>query len=204
MQPEIKEKLDVYHALLLKWQAKINLISPNTIENAWERHFEDSLQLLNRIPEDTAVLADLGSGAGFPGLVIAIIRPDIEVHLIESDSKKCSFLRAVSRETDTPIVIHNGRIENVSRETELRPDTVTARALSSLKELIGYSEMWISANPKMGMVLPKGAKAQAEIDEARTYYDFKISAFTSKTDEDAQILVLNDISPLASRVNKSG
>ena len=127
---ETNNRLKTYLSLLEKWQPKINLISNNTLDIAWDRHFEDSLQLLNILPEGEKTLFDLGSGAGFPGLVLAIAREDLNVHLVESDQKKCSFLKTVSRETKTPVEIHNSRIETVSRETS--PDIVTARALASL------------------------------------------------------------------------
>ena len=96
---ETRALLEQYQALLLKWQEKINLISPATIKDCWNRHFEDSLQLLPLIPNGPQVLYDLGSGAGFPGLVLALTRSDIAVTLVESDAKKCAFLSAVSRET---------------------------------------------------------------------------------------------------------
>ena len=95
---EMREKLEIYHRLLLKWQKAINLISPRTIQEAWIRHFADSAQLTRYIPvasdvsRESSIVADLGSGAGFPGLVLAMLRDDLDIHLIESDQRKCQFL----------------------------------------------------------------------------------------------------------------
>ena len=198
MQPALssfqKDQLDVYQALLIKWQSKINLVGPKTLEEAWERHFLDSLQLLPLIPENTRCLADLGSGAGFPGLVLAIMRPDIEAHLIESDQKKCTFMRTVARELDVPVHIHTDRIESVSRETDFVPDVVTARALASLSRLLNYVMVWVELNPSLKLVAPKGAQAQAEIEAAKTLYDFEVQSIKSETQNDAQVLVIESIS----------
>ena len=122
-----------YYGLLLKWQKTINLVSPSTLDDAWNRHFEDSIQVVSYIPENMKILCDIGSGAGFPGLVIAIERPDIQVHLVESDSRKCAFMRTVSRETNlSNVTIHNDRIENVIGDIDA--DYVSARALASLNK----------------------------------------------------------------------
>ena len=91
-------KLRLYHALLLKWQKAVNIVSPKTLDKAWERHFVDSLQVLPFIPDQVKIIADLGSGGGFPGLVIACVRDDVNVHSVESDMKKCQFQSNVSRE----------------------------------------------------------------------------------------------------------
>lgn len=186
-------KLQIYHDLLLKWQAKINLVSPSTLDTAWERHFTDSLQLQDCIPAGTKTLADIGSGAGFPGLVLAIVRPELEVHLIESDQKKCSFLKAVSRETDTPVVIHTNRVESVSRETGFVPEAVTARALAALVQLIDYVYPWVRANPALTLICPKGENADAELEKATEKYSFSLQKRPSQTDSKGQILIINDI-----------
>jgi len=114
----VKQNLQTYQELLHKWQKRINLVSNNTIKDSWERHFEDSLQIIDLIPEMTKNLVDLGSGAGFPGLVIAIEKPEISVTLVESDQKKCSFLKTVSRETNTDVNVINDRIQSWEEELE--------------------------------------------------------------------------------------
>lgn len=189
---ETELKLKAYLTLLEKWQPKINLISNNTLETAWERHFEDSLQLLDILPEGPKILFDLGTGAGFPGLVLAIARDNLEVHLIESDQKKCSFLKSVSRETKTPTIINNNRIESVSRETKI-PDIVTARALASLKELFEYCADWISKNPNITLIFMKGENADQELEEISTSWKYNCRTFPSKTSQNAKILVFTDI-----------
>ena len=193
MQPD--QKLKLYEELLLKWQKTINLVSPATLANVWDRHFEDSLQLLEHIPDNVRKICDIGSGAGFPGLVIAINRPDIEVTLIESDTRKCAFLQTVSRETKCEnIKIINKRIENVIDELDVC--YLTSRALASLRQLINYAEpLWLS-NHNLVMVLPQGANFQSEIDEAIKKYSFDYTVNKSCTDDNARILIVNNISHL--------
>ena len=145
MDKDTQNKLKTYEALLHKWQDKINLVSSKTLNDSWKRHFEDSTQILEYLPAGTKTLFDLGTGAGFPGLVVAICRLDLDVHLVESDQKKCAFLKTVSRETGVSVSVHNERIESVSCETI--PDIITARALASLPDLFDYCHGWIEANP---------------------------------------------------------
>ena len=149
MQPD--QKIILYRDLLLKWQKTINLVSPATLQNVWERHFEDSLQLLDFIPQNVKKICDIGSGAGFPGLLIAIQRPDIHVDLIEADTRKCAFLQTVSRETECQnITVYNDRIENVMDAIEA--DCLTSRALASLRQIIHYAEPLWDKNPDLIMV----------------------------------------------------
>ena len=189
----LSPKLIQYHDLLLKWSKVINLVAPSTLPDAKIRHFNDSIQILSLIPNDTNVLFDIGSGAGFPGLVVAIERPNIEVHLIESDTKKCSFLSTVSRETNIPVIIHNRRIEAVDNSKGVIPDVITARALASLTELLGLTEQWWSINEKLLLIFPKGEKAMEEIKEAEQKYEFNYKTYPSQTSQNANIVVLNTI-----------
>ena len=123
---ETLERLTIYADLLVKWQAKINLVGPETLADLWSRHMLDSAQLFPLIRPDAKRLVDLGSGAGFPGLVLGVMgAPD--VHLVESDARKCAFLREAARLTGTTVTIHNKRIEQVA---PLGADVVTARALA--------------------------------------------------------------------------
>ena len=190
---ETLEKLQQYHTLLLKWQEKINLISPTTIPAAWERHFIDSAQLAPLLPEDVQAVYDLGSGAGFAGMVLAIVRPDIEVTFIESDAKKCSFLGAVSRETGTKVTIRNERIEATVSALSA-PQIVTARALASLADLFGYVCPWAEQRPDLRLIFPKGAQAFAEIAAAgEAGWGFDCAEIPSKTDKAARILVITNL-----------
>lgn len=187
---ETKAKLDLYDLLLQKWQAKINLVSASTLAAAETRHFLDSLQLATLLPRHAKILYDIGSGAGFPGLVLAIARPDISVHLIESDQKKCAFLQTVSRETKTPVQIHTSRIEKVILPT---PDVITARALADLSQLLELTEQWWASHPDVVLVLPKGAQAGTEVESARKRYRFEMECVPSQTDPEATILVLSNV-----------
>lgn len=197
-QPNIplSAKLSKYEELLLKWSKVINLVAPSTLPDAKTRHFIDSTQIIHLVPSDTKTLFDIGSGAGFPGMVIAIERPDISVHLIESDTKKCSFLSTISRETDTPVIIHNCRIESVDKLDGVKPDVITARALASLSELLALTRQWWEINPQLTLIFPKGAKASEEISEAQKFYLFHLESIPSQTDKFAQILMLQNIQKL--------
>lgn len=186
ISPEQRERLEHYKALLLKWQKAVNLVSPATLESAWERHFLDSAQLLPFMPDGPAVVADLGSGAGFPGLVLAILRPDLEVHLIESDDKKGQFMKTVSRETQAGATVHTVRVEACYERVS--PTIVTARALASLDKLLGFCLPWTEKNPDLQMVFLKGEKAEEEIAAARTLYDFACEISSSITNPEARIL----------------
>ena len=183
--------LEQYLVLLLKWQGKINLISPNTVKDAWKRHFEDSLQIIPLIPQGSKILYDLGTGAGFPGLVLAIERPNLAVTLIESDSKKCAFLQTVSRETGVDVAIRNARIEKAASELPA-PNIVTARALASLDQLLDYIGPWSLANPDLIAIFPKGENWDKEVDKVGIW-EFHVKQVPSATEKSAAILVLSNI-----------
>ncbi|AGH96862.1 rRNA small subunit methyltransferase, glucose inhibited division protein GidB [Micavibrio aeruginosavorus EPB] len=186
---ETEEKLSHYRALLEKWQAAINLVSPATLPEADTRHFKDSLQVLPLVPVAAQTLYDLGSGAGFPGLVLAIARPDLAVTLVESDQKKCSFLSTVSRETKAGATIANERIE-MATANRPAPDVITARALAALPALLDLVAPWVAANPAITLIFPKGARAEEEVAEARKTWAFDLAEHQSATDPAARILVL--------------
>lgn len=192
----LSTKLLKYAELLTKWSKVINLVAPSTVADAKVRHFEDSIQIIPLIPVDAKILFDIGSGAGFPGMVIAIERPDLSVHLIESDTKKCSFLSTISRETDTPVLIHNRRIESVDNLNGIKPDVITARALASLGDLLALTQQWWENHPQLTLIFPKGAKADSEIEEAQKIYRFQVESIPSQTDKLAQILILKNVQKL--------
>jgi len=138
---ETSDKLEHYEATLRRWNPKINLVAKSTLDDLKKRHFEDSAQVLKRIPEETTRLVDLGSGGGFPGLVIAILASELgypaETVLIESDQRKSAFLRTVLRETGTKATVLTERIEQAPPQVA---DILTARALTDLAGLLGYCE----------------------------------------------------------------
>jgi 16S rRNA (guanine527-N7)-methyltransferase len=192
---ETIEKLKIYESLLKDWQSRMNLISRNTLDDAWSRHFIDSLQLLPFIPDSVRQITDIGSGAGFPGLVIAAARPMIHVKLVESTGKKCAFLSAVAENLGLKNVsIMNERVEAVvSRESP--PDMVTARALASLNELLTMIHPWTKKNRGLMALFPKGQKAGEEIDAAKASgWRFDLSSTPSLTEPSAKILTIKSIS----------
>lgn len=188
---EILEKLEIYHRLLFKWQKAINLVGPKTLQDSWERHFADSAQLNQYIGTDVKTLADLGSGAGFPGLVLAIMRPEISVHLVESDERKAQFLRTVSRETSVDITVHNERIESV--DLGVIPDMVSARALADLSLLFEYCVPWAQQNPALRLLFLKGREAQQEVDNAKQAFTFDYEGFPSVTSDEARLLLVTSL-----------
>jgi len=188
MLPDYREKLRIYHALLVQWQKTINLVSPKTIPDAWRRHFEDSLQIDKLIHQNIKTLYDFGSGAGFPALVLAIIRPTLDVTLIESDARKCAFLQTVSRETSCQnISILNDRLE-IILPTLSCPDYITARAFASLKEILSMAILLPDHCNHLHLVLPKGRHYKDEIDEAEANFIFNCEIVPSCVETDSVIL----------------
>ena len=188
---ETFEKFVVYKNTLIKWQNSINLISKNSIAEIWVRHFLDSAQLYRITKNFHGNIVDLGTGAGFPGLVLAMMG-NKNIHLVESDQKKCTFLREVAMITETDVTIHNNRIEKLEFfDVEL----VVARALAPLNKLIGYTEAFtnkslVSQNfPKM--LFLKGNSYQKEILEFNKNELFTIKEFESITDKFSKILYIN-------------
>ncbi len=193
LAPAIAARFDVYAQLLDKWQKSINLVSASTLPRVWTRHFADSLQVQAALPE-ARIWADLGSGAGFPGLVTAVRladTPGAKIHLIESDSRKCAFLREVSRETHAAAVVHQGRIEDVLPTLTDKIQAVSARALAPLPRLLAYSRDLLE-NGAIGAFL-KGEHFEDELTHARAldYFDkYELSVIRSNTDASGQLLLV--------------
>lgn len=186
---ETSARLERYAELLTLWQPKINLVGPKTMAEMWTRHFLDSAQLLPLVAGATR-LADLGSGGGFPGLVLAILT-GAQTHLVESDQRKAIFLREVSRETSAPVTVHAARAEALE---PLVADIVTARALAPLAELLPLAYRHI--RPGGRTVFLKGAEWQGEVVAAREQgWMFHVKHFPSVTSPDAAILELSEIKP---------
>lgn len=182
---ETLAKLTQYHALLLKWQKAINLVSPSTIKEADTRHFLDSAQMVLHLPQEPFKLIDLGSGAGFPSVVIAMLRPDLDVHMVESDKRKCIFMQTVALETKTPLTVHNSRIENLG----IKADIVTARALASLESLFDYAH---KCEPKSYIFL-KGEKCQEEIEQAKKNWSFDADVQKSVVENNSFIVKITNL-----------
>jgi len=185
---ETLARLKRYAEMLEKWNRRINLVGRGTIEDLWRRHMLDSAQLLPLIPQDAGSLVDLGSGAGFPGLVLAICGVK-NVHLIEADRKKCAFLREVARETDTPVTIHNKRIEEIE---SFQADIVTSRALAPLPKLLDMAAPFTKKHSIL--LFLKGRSADGELTEAAKEWNMRVDQIPSQTDPEGMILRLEAIS----------
>jgi 16S rRNA (guanine527-N7)-methyltransferase len=185
---ETWERLDAFVALLLERQQRMNLVGASTIPQLWTRHIADSLQLL-RLAPDARVWCDLGSGAGFPGLVIACAladAPGTQVHLVESIRKKADFLADCAKALGLPVLVHNQRIEDFTRANRVAFDVVTARALAPLDKLLTL------ANPllKTGALalFPKGQDVEAELTLASKSWKIDTELVQSSTDPHGRIV----------------
>ena len=194
---ETYEKLFLFQKTLIKWQKSINLISKHTIENTWERHFLDSAQLYKFVRDIKGNIIDFGSGAGFPGMVLAIMSKK-NIHLVESDYKKCVFLKEIAMLTETDITIHNCRIEDLSF---INVDLITCRALASLSKLIDYVEIFINKSLGEKQELPKllflkGKSYYSEFIELNKYKKISFEEYPSITDKHGRILYINKVDKL--------
>lgn len=182
------EQLTVYADRLAKWSNVKNLVSANTLPHIWSRHFFDSAQVQRALPE-AIVWLDFGSGAGFPGLVTAILlsgRGGL-VHLVESDHRKCAFLRDVSRETGVNTKVHCRRIEEIAT-TILGVEAVSARAVASLPQLLGWSEPLLKRGA-LG-VFPKGREVEDELTRIADIDRFEINLRPSLTHEEGRLVLV--------------
>ena len=186
--------LKAYEASLIEWQNKFNLVSNTTLEDAWNRHFVDSLQLLPLIPDDAKLLYDFGSGAGFPGMVLATAlknkTPYLKFKLVESIKKKTLYLNFVKDKLGlNNVEIINDRIENLPIE---KADVITSRAMCSLTELLNYAYKF--SGKKTKCIFPKGKKHQEEISEAKKKWNFNCEIIPSVTNTESAILVITNLS----------
>ncbi len=189
-----------YLALLTKWQARINLVSSASLKDAWSRHVVDSAQLWPLLPqrphESARVITDLGAGAGFPGLVLAVLAREtgaFKVHLIESDGRKCAFLREAIRATGAPAEVHNSRIEALAPWPS---DVVTARGLAPLKKLLPLAIPFLK--PEGIALFLKGKSAGTELTAACAWGTFEADVIPSRTGESGKILRLSRLTPAES------
>jgi 16S rRNA (guanine527-N7)-methyltransferase len=183
---ESQKRLTVFVELVLAWQAKINLIAPSTITDIWTRHIKDSLQLLPLIPAGTSTIADLGAGAGFPGVILACVT-DVEVHLYEANNKKSAFLREALRVTSARGQVHPIRLEKLTTIPKLPPATVvTARALAPLDTLLALAEPFL----KQGAIglFHKGETVDAELTQAAKSWTIEAIKHPSALDSQSVIL----------------
>lgn len=184
---ETAARLDLYETLLRKWQASINLVSPATLPALRQRHFADSAQLFDLAPQGARHWVDLGSGAGFPGLVAATLAadeaPDLRVTLIESDARKATFLRIVARELGLDVQVLAMRAEAAPAQSA---DIVSARALAPLGALLPLARRHLA--PDGVALFPKGARYRDELNEALASGLADVQTHPSQTAPDAVIL----------------
>lgn len=195
---ETLDKLKIYAELLGQWGRVQDLVAPSTLDGIWHRHFADSAQLLPLAPTNTTKWTDLGTGPGFPGLVLAILaadRPGFRMQLIESSNRKCSFLREVARRTGAPVDILCMRIENLATHHTVAPvEIVTARALAPLVKLLRLARPLL-ADTTVALFL-KGRDAPREIEDAQQHWRFQVLTTPSRTDPDGRIVDIRHLSNL--------
>lgn len=185
---ETRERLAIYIALLEKWQKSQNLVSPATLPQAWRRHVADGAQV-HALKPGFRRWVDLGSGAGFPGLVTAILladTPGAAVHLVESNQGKVAFLRTVARETGAPAIVHAARIESFSKDFAEEVDGVSARALASFATLLGWSAPFLARGAVA--VFHKGQDFGAELAEATLSWAVDLIEHQSKTEPTGRLV----------------
>jgi 16S rRNA (guanine527-N7)-methyltransferase len=190
---ETEARLDRYIDLLLEWQAKTNLVAPSTLPSLWTRHVSDSLQLLALAP-GAKVWADLGSGGGFPGLVLACALAETAsamVHLVERNTKKAAFLREALRATGAAGIVHLAEIGDTVDRITGPVDCVTARALAPLHRLIGFAEPLVRRGAKA--LLLKGQDVEAELTEATKYWNIQPKLHSSRSGGQGWIVELDQI-----------
>ena len=190
---ETMERLELLVRLLKKWNPKINLVSKSTLANVWDRHIVDSVQVFFSVDPKFSHWVDIGSGGGFPGLVVAILAvektPNAKITLIESDQRKCAFLRTVLRETGCKAQVISKRIETAEPQAA---DVLSARALADLPSLLEFSERHLDA---AGTALfPKGVTWEKELKAAQESWSFDHEVIKSRTEPGAVILKIEGLS----------
>jgi len=189
---ETTARLIAFEELFRKWSTAINLASPSTLADLWNRHILDSAQIFPLAPDAKRWL-DLGSGGGFPGIVTACFlkeKPGASIDLVESAGKKAAFLRTAAGHVGVPARVHSERIEAMWDKIET-PDVVTARALASLNVLFELAEPWLTNGSKA--LFQKGRDYQREIDESRVGWSFDLVQHESAIDTSSVILEISNL-----------
>lgn len=189
---ETFSRLELYAALLVKWQKTINLVSPSSLGHLWNRHMLDSAQIIDHAPHGAKRWLDLGSGGGFPGLVCAAIaidtHPELKIDLVEADLRKAAFLRETARQMGLSVGVFSRRIEDLPPQSA---DVISARALAPLANLCGYAQRHLSDR---GIALfQKGARYEEELETARQGWQMEVTVIPSLTDADAVLLRIENL-----------
>jgi 16S rRNA (guanine527-N7)-methyltransferase len=185
-------RLTTYVNLLIDWNERLNLVAPSTIADVWRRHILDSAQLAPMIPSRARTIVDLGSGAGFPGLVLAIMLADhagLKVHLVESTQKKCRFLEAVIAATGAPAQVHACRAEDM----RMKADVVTARAVAPLDRLLPLAHPFF--RPDTIALFLKGRSLNDELTLATKSWTLTATPFPSRSDPSGFVLRVTGLTP---------
>jgi 16S rRNA (guanine527-N7)-methyltransferase len=191
---ETLERLDRFVPLLLEWQRTVNLVAPSTVAHVWTRHIADSLQLIDLAPSARTWI-DVGSGGGFPGLIIACAlasQPGMSIHLVEANARKAAFLREARRLTGAPARVHARRMEDFARNFSGEADVICARAVAPLKSLLELTFPLLKKSHAVGL-FPKGKNAEDELREASNSWKMRATLVASRTDPAARIIVIRDL-----------
>jgi len=188
---ESMARLELLVDVLKIWQAQINLIAPSTVDDIWTRHIVDSAQLLPLIHKNTTAIADLGSGAGFPSLVLAAIHP-ATVHMYEANAKKAAFLSEALRQMKVKGVVHRERLElSMVPQSMPKVQLVTARAFAPLPALLGYAAGFFESGATG--LFHKGQDVDAELAEAAKAWTIRAQKHSSITDLQSVILEVKEL-----------
>ena len=184
--------LERLETLLKKWNPAINLVSPRTLAEIWTRHVLDSAQILQSVAQAPQHWADLGSGGGFPGLVVGVLAkeqlPDMQLTLVESDKRKAAFLLNAVRDLGLSAVVADQRIESLD---PLKADVLSARALAPLETLLSYAERHLS--PAGIALFPKGNRWREEVAQAQQTWSFEVEPKPSATDPESVVLKIKGL-----------
>ena len=190
---ETRERLEIYETLLRRRQQRTNLVSAASLPALWTRHFLDSAQLAPLLADDeTAHTVDVGSGAGFPGMVLAIMDGDRRISLVEANGKRCAFLREVADATGTRVSVIEGRFEAEDVQARVAPaGTIVARACAPLVDLLDL--VFPVLEPHTYCIFPKGRRYRSELEDARRRWNFGVEIVPSRTAAEARILRISDV-----------
>jgi 16S rRNA (guanine527-N7)-methyltransferase len=191
---ETLERLDRFVPLFLEWQRTVNLVAPSTVAHVWTRHIADSLQLIDLAP-GARTWIDVGSGGGFPGLIIACAlasHPGVSIHLVEANTRKAAFLREAQRLTGAPARVHTQRMEEFVQNFSGEVDIICARAVSPLKSLLDLTFPLLQRPQTVGL-FPKGKNAEDELREASNSWTMRATLVASRTDPAGRIIAIRDL-----------
>ena len=194
---ETLDRLKRYAELLADWNTRHNLVSDRSLTDAWKRHFWDSAQLVDLVPSGAKTLVDLGSGAGFPGLVLATLRPELRITLIEATRKKYDFLKVVAGELGLTADVRNERIEEVAPEPF---DVITARACAPLSQLLSYAQRFWAGGSRA--LLHKGQNLASELTEAHKSWRIQVEQHSSRSDPSGIILEIRELQRVGRKPNQ--